>query len=130
MKTEQTEWIPQRGEKVLVWDNDESNAVERIFLINIEFAKTPFRVVVTGDEDKFLKNQPFYVVGYNYMKQLLKQETLEEADEIITTTKFSWEEDKKMYSEEEVLELLFEVSCNNDTDKEEMEEWFEQFKKK
>ena len=37
---------------------------------------------------------------------------------------------ERMYSEEEVLEILFELSCNNDTDKEEVEEWFEQFKKK
>lgn len=37
---------------------------------------------------------------------------------------------KRMYNEQEVLEILFEISCNNDTDKEEMEEWFEQFKKK
>lgn len=36
---------------------------------------------------------------------------------------------KRMYSEEEVLELLFEFSCNNDIDKKEMKEWFEQFKK-
>ena len=37
---------------------------------------------------------------------------------------------ERMYSEEEVLEILFELSCNSDTDKEEVEEWFEQFKKK
>ena len=36
---------------------------------------------------------------------------------------------ERMYSEEEVLEILFELSCNSDTDKEEVEEWFEQFKK-
>jgi hypothetical protein len=36
---------------------------------------------------------------------------------------------ERMYSEEEVLEILFELSCNSDTDKEEVGEWFEQFKK-
>lgn len=36
---------------------------------------------------------------------------------------------ERMYNEQEVLEILFEISCNNDTDKEEMEEWFEQFSK-
>ena len=36
---------------------------------------------------------------------------------------------ERMYSEEEVLEILFEFSCNNDIDKKEMKEWFEQFKK-
>jgi hypothetical protein len=44
--------------------------------------------------------------------------------------KFQQEQDKNKYSEEEVLDILFELSCNNDTDKEEVEEWFEQFKKK
>jgi hypothetical protein len=37
---------------------------------------------------------------------------------------------ERMYSEEDVLEILFELSCNSYTDKEEMEEWFEKFKKK
>jgi hypothetical protein len=37
---------------------------------------------------------------------------------------------ERSYSGEEVLEILFELSCNNDTDKEELEQWFEQFKKK
>ena len=37
---------------------------------------------------------------------------------------------ERMYSEEEVLNLLFEYSCNNENDKEELKEWFEQFKKK
>jgi hypothetical protein len=41
----------------------------------------------------------------------------------------NWQQES-MYSEEEVLEILFELYCNSDTDKEEVEEWFEQFKKK
>lgn len=39
------------------------------------------------------------------------------------------EKQQQGYSEKEVLAILFELSCNNDTDKEETEEWFEQFKK-
>jgi len=49
-------------------------------------------------------------------------ELLEQAKEI--------EKKQQGYTEEEVLEILFELSCNSDTDKEEMKEWFEQFKKK
>jgi len=67
----------------------------------------------------------------------LEQETLEEADEIITTTKFSWEADKKMYSEEKVLEqlnLLYGMKNSLvDTFTDENDyitmKWFEQFKK-
>jgi hypothetical protein len=73
-----------------------------------------------------------------------KQETLEEAFyKTYFGNKISFNSDigkafelgakwqaERMYSEEEVLEILFELSCNNDTDKEEVEEWFEQFKKK
>ena len=81
----------------------------------------------------------------------MKQETIEESAErwVFDTNGHKWSnnddtagdnygsfitgakwQQERSYSEEEVLEILFEVSCNNDTDKEEMEEWFEQFKKK
>jgi hypothetical protein len=77
----------------------------------------------------------------------MKQETLEEAakefyppttTDLICSPKLVRDafiaganyQAERMYSEEEVLEILFELSCNNDTDKEEVEEWFEQFKKK
>lgn len=36
---------------------------------------------------------------------------------------------EKSYSEEEVLNILFEATCNNEADKEEMKEWFKQFSK-
>jgi hypothetical protein len=51
-------------------------------------------------------------------------------DAFVEGAKWQQEQDKNKYSEEEVLEILFELSCNSDTDKEEVEEWFEQFKKK
>ena len=73
----------------------------------------------------------------------MKKETLEAAEKYVKNFAESvksareigfidgakWQAER-MYSEEEVLEILFELSCNNDTDKEEVEEWFEQFKKK
>ena len=63
-----------------------------------------------------------------------KQETLEEAVNNFKKTDVYINEIKqaqeRRYSEEEVLEILFESSCNNDIDKKEMKEWFEQFKKK
>ena len=74
----------------------------------------------------------------NELEYLSKQETLEEAivdysndatQQLAFLNGAKWQQERS-YSEEEVLEILFELSCNNDTDKEEMEEWFEQFKKK
>jgi hypothetical protein len=78
----------------------------------------------------------------NMTKEEPKQETLEEAAEKSAIEQFEagnsayilgfiegakWQQERS-YSEKEVLEILFELSCNSDTDKEEVEEWFEQFK--
>jgi hypothetical protein len=59
------------------------------------------------------------------------KETLEEADEIITTTKFSWEQERS-YSEEDMQEYAeFCIKCYQ----KELpciiaKDWFKQFKKK
>ena len=60
-----------------------------------------------------------------------KQETLEEAAEIITTTKFSWQQERS-YSEEEVIELVtdYEYAKFNSSVPLYFTQWFEQFKKK
>jgi hypothetical protein len=78
------------------------------------------------------------------------KETIEEGDEIITTTKFSWEQERmysekqmddaydkgfkdateKMYSEEEVKKLLSKFHIVSDGTKKFEEEWFERNKKK
>jgi len=73
-----TEWIPQRGERVLVWDYYENRAQELIFLFKIEGAAFPIRAVAESDEHKFLNNQPFHTIGYKNMKQIPKEETKEE----------------------------------------------------
>ncbi len=64
------------------------------------------------------------------------KETLEEGDEIITTTKFSWQQERS-YSEEEVFVLLNafnkhtlklqSLKLGNSFD---VKEWLEKFKKK
>ena len=88
----------------------------------------------------------------------MKKETLEEADEIITTTKFSWEQERmysekqmddaydkgfkdateRMYSEEDMKEA-FIAGGNSQIEEDDaygsayfeyMEKWLEQFKKK
>jgi hypothetical protein len=37
---------------------------------------------------------------------------------------------ESLYTEEEVLNILFLLHCNNKSDEEEVIEWFKQFKKK
>jgi hypothetical protein len=61
-----------------------------------------------------------------------KQDTLEEAAEIITTTKFSWQQERS-YSEEEVLNIIDNYKETFKVDlilREDFNQWFEQFKKK
>jgi hypothetical protein len=90
--------------------------------------------------DSIEDNHPRTNYGEGYYEEPRK-ETLEEAAERLHPEEWDWREreifiagakwqQERMYSEEEVLEILFELSCNSDTDKEEVEEWFEQFKKK
>lgn len=81
------------------------------------FVKNPSCETV---EVKDIKTVPaLQLTGNNHLcyeiiipKEEPKKETLEEVAEIITTTKFSWEEDKKMYSEEEVLKAQQAILAN------------------
>jgi hypothetical protein len=79
-----SEWIPQRGERVLVWDDNESDAIERIFLsvLDIENLAHPICVVAKSNESLYLNGDKFSLQRYPHMKQLPKeepkQETLEE----------------------------------------------------
>jgi hypothetical protein len=49
--------------------------------------------------------------GRRLVKEKPKQETLEEAAEIITTTKYSWEQERS-YSEGEVKKIAFDFYYN------------------
>ena len=75
----------QRGERVLVWNNDESKAVEKIFLTEIEGAISPIQVVRTYYEEEFLNGKPFDIANYEHMKPLndkLERKYKELGDEI------------------------------------------------
>jgi len=39
-----------------------------------------------------------------------------------------WQE-RWMYTEEEVLNILYELHCNNQSERDEAKEWFNQYKK-
>jgi hypothetical protein len=72
-----TEWIPKRGERVLVWDDDsESQAIDRIFLsvLDIENLNYPICVVVERNEFQYLNGDKFSLQRYSHMKQLPKEE--------------------------------------------------------
>ena len=80
-------------------------------------------VISNKNYSKLLAIQDYPEVKYYFKNEEVSEERfITELDNIGSS--------EKMYSEEEVLEILFELSCNNNNDKEEMKEWFEQFKKK
>lgn len=67
------EWIPERGEVVLVSDTKASWS-ERIYLCTIEGANFPHRVVSSTDNENYHNKIPFDVSSYRYIKQLPPKE--------------------------------------------------------
>jgi hypothetical protein len=69
---------PKRGDRVLVWDNKEEYAEERIFLAKIEGAISPYICVCNGDEESFKKAENFNVILWKNMKpkKVIKKDTL------------------------------------------------------
>ena len=66
----ETEWKPKRGDRVLVWDDVESAAKERIFLSEIEGSWFPIIVVAPNEEYKFIQGEEFLTSAYRQMKPL------------------------------------------------------------
>ena len=71
----ETEWQPQRGDKVLVWDDN--NYCERIFLAEIKKSKYPIVTVHHHYEKDFLNDDVFSVVCFKYMKPLQAEQPIE-----------------------------------------------------
>jgi hypothetical protein len=67
---EPTEWQPKRGDRVLVWDNDEKLAEERIFLAEIKGSIFPIVTVTFDYENDFKKENEFETTGWKHMKPL------------------------------------------------------------
>ena len=101
--------------------------------MEIGYKKQALIDIMKSDEELGLYDEPKQKTLYDAFLNCLINKEFETKEDYIAFkgAEFGakWQQEK-MYSEEEVLEILFELSCNNDTDKEEMEEWFEQFKKK
>jgi hypothetical protein len=66
----QSEWQPQRGDRVLVWDDDEKLAEERIFLAEIKGSILPIVTVTFDYENDFKKENEFETTEWKNMKPL------------------------------------------------------------
>lgn len=69
------EWIPVRGERVLV-KSDGLDWMERTYICNIEGADSPYVTVYIGDEHKYSLGKPFDVTLFREIKQLPKVEEM------------------------------------------------------
>jgi len=67
---ESTEWQPKRGDRVLVWDNNEKLSEERIFLAEIKGSYFPIVTVAIDCENDFKEEIEFETTEYKKMKPL------------------------------------------------------------
>ena len=73
-KQENETFNPKRGDRVLVWDSEEGNAQERIFLCEIEGASYPYFCVINGEEEYFINGNLFKTTKWKNIKPLPKKE--------------------------------------------------------
>ena len=66
----------KRGDKVLVWDWDEKQAYERIFLAHIEGARRPYVCVMEGQEKAFYDGAEFEPINYKHAKPIPTKQTV------------------------------------------------------
>jgi hypothetical protein len=72
-----TEWQPKRGDRVLVWDNDEKLAEEIIFLAEIKGSEYPIITVHNADKKRFIIGETFSILTYKHMKPLQAEQPIE-----------------------------------------------------
>ena len=75
----QSEWKPKRGERVLVWDEND-DPVERFFIDKIDNCLDGIIIVQLEYEKTFLNGNEFRCATYEHMKQLPIQEAIVEID--------------------------------------------------
>lgn len=66
----------KRGDRVMVWDDYESRATERIFLAEIKGYEYPYICVSDVSEEKFLSGQTFLVNVWKNCKPIPQKEQL------------------------------------------------------
>jgi hypothetical protein len=64
------EFSPKRGDRVLVWNDSETEPNNRIFLAEIKGSELPIIVVNRHWEDKYSCGQPFETTEFKNMKPL------------------------------------------------------------
>lgn len=69
--------LPKRGDRILVWDYNESTATERTFLTFITGAHRPVIVVDLMYERNYKKGEPFFTSSWSYWKPISKEEIIE-----------------------------------------------------
>lgn len=74
--------LPQRGDTILVWDNDEKDADRRIFLAYIEGAKQPITCVDKHNEYEFTYGKEFDTTKWKHWKPIPKEDIAEELVEL------------------------------------------------
>jgi hypothetical protein len=74
---EPTEWQPKRGDRVLVWDDDEKLTEERIFLAEIKGSILPIVTVTFDYENDFKKENEFETTEWKNMKPLQDEQPKE-----------------------------------------------------
>lgn len=73
------EFNPKRGDMVMVWDGDENDAREQIYLTTIEGCVCPIVSVYPDDADKFIKGEVFSITVTRHMKPISKPDPKAEA---------------------------------------------------
>lgn len=77
--------LPQKGDRILVWDEMYEKPRERIFFAYLEGTKYPVVAVSQSDEEKLLKNQVVDVVSWKNYKLIEPIKEIElTLDEIAT----------------------------------------------
>jgi hypothetical protein len=74
MKTENETFTPKIGERVMVWDNNEEIALERIYLAEIKGVKCPYICVTEGTEIEFLSGEEITCIFWKNIKPLPQKE--------------------------------------------------------
>jgi hypothetical protein len=82
------EFIPKRGDMVMVYDVMEGHGVELIYLTTIEGCIFPIRTVAADSVDLFKEGKPFYTSYWKHMKPISKPdpkaEALKKIDQAVT----------------------------------------------
>lgn len=106
------EWQPKRGDRVLVWNEKEEDAVERMFLSVIKEIENSILVVTNGYEEDFKANKTISISSYEHMKPLpptksektFKDKVIELAEKRIEHYKICEKESRENSDEHDAVE--------------------------